>query len=291
MIEPKFHFAFLGTGTSGGIPFLRCECSTCKPILKDKNKQKMRMSAIIFLEDGHNILIDCGTDIRKELLKAKVDHIDAVIMTHAHADHMHGLHDLRRFAIAQKQEIPIYCGEDVVKNIDLKFYNDFHNESQEENSEDKKQIHQTKEKMKKYFDIHILYEGVSQEFNLFGLKFTTIPVMHGKLPILGYKFGHYAYITDAKFIPPKGYNVLTDIDVFIINTLEEHLHPTHFSFHDSLEAIAKVHPKIAYLIHPSHTSSHEEIQQWFDTRKKEFEETKDIPIIVTSDFLSCDYKN
>ena len=298
---PKFHFQFLGTGTSAGIPFLHCSCKNCVAIAKDKSKHKMRMSAIIYLEDGHNILIDCGTDIRRELLCAKVDHIDAIIMTHAHADHLHGLHDLRRFSIAQKEEIPLYCDKDVCRNLNLKYYNDVTDESAYDNmhsssdntlnNEQSSNVQQS-EKIKKYFDVHELDATKSQEFVLFGLKFTTIPIMHGKLPIIGYKFDNFVYITDAKTISNESYQIIksTKVTVYIINTLNEDEHPTHFTFEQTLQSISIVQPEIAYLIHPSHKSTHEEIGEWFKVHQQQYDAIKNIPIIVTKDYMQVNYK-
>ena len=288
--SPKFRLQFLGTGTSAGSPILHCECPTCLPLLKDKSKHKLRMSAIIYLEDGHNILIDCGTDIRRELLREHVDHIDSIIFTHGHADHLHGFHDIRRYSIAQKKPIPIYCDQLVYQNIQDRYENDISDEDKSSTNDSNEQ-HQ-KEKKRKYFDIHVLDVHQSQTFELFGLKFTTIPIMHGKLPIIGYKFANFIYITDAKFISDESFQIInsTKVEVLIINTLEENHHPTHFCFEESLETISKIKPKIAYLIHPSHIQSHQQIQDYFDKNKNKYASTKNIPIILTVDRLQCDYK-
>ncbi|EAY01867.1 metallo-beta-lactamase superfamily protein [Trichomonas vaginalis G3] len=246
----------LGTGTSGGIPFVNCDCPTCTST--DPRDKRYRTCGILKISNGKNVLIDCGTDIRKCLLREGITHIEGIIISHCHADHVHGLPDLVKFY--NGHPIPIYCNDVCGKQLKGKY-------STLVEGDDRK------------FDVNI----TTSPFKLCDVTFTPVPIMHGKLPIFGYRFGNATYITDCKTIPNDSYKIIDGSEILVINTLANTDHETHLSYEQSLAEIRKIKPKVAYLVHMTHTHNHEFIQNYFDTNKQEFPETKNIEIIEAVD--------
>ena len=221
--------AFLGTGTSTGIPQIGCTCSVCTST--DPRDSRLRTSAIVEIE-GKNILIDCGPDFRQQMLRFHIKRIDAVLVTHIHYDHTGGIDDLRPFG--ENGTVPIYLEPSVAEGI--------------------------RNRLPYCFADH-RYPGVPniclQEIGLSpflieGIEIVPIRVMHYKLPILGYRIGRFAYITDALTIPESEYEKLKDIDVLVVNALRKKPHLSHQTLADALRIIDRVGPREAYLVHMSH---------------------------------------
>ncbi len=222
---------FLGTGTSQGVPVLTCQCSVCKS--DDKRDVRLRTSLHIEV-NNQSFVIDAGPDFRTQMLRQNIQKLDAVLLTHAHHDHIAGLDDVRAYNFSQKKDMPVYG------NIS------------------------TLEVIKKYFDYAFAikkYPGVPQfelktiehlPFSINGVRIIPIPVKHGKLSILGYRFDNLAYITDANIIPESSINLLQGLDVLIINSLRNEKHHSHFTLNQALDVIKLTKPNYAYLTHISH---------------------------------------
>ena len=226
----------LGTGTSNGIPVIGCDCAVCRST--DHRDRRTRTSALVRLGE-HNLLIDTATELRSQAIANGVRRVDAVLMTHAHADHTGGFDDLRRFNELQGQHIPVYANSHTSSMLRERYAYTF---------TDMFPFYGGKPDL-------ILHE-IDGPFHLFGDEIIPVPVLHGRLPITGFRFGDLAYITDAKEIPPGSLDLLHGLDVLVLNGLRERSHPTHFSFSEAVEVVHAVRPHRAYLVHLSHETSH-----------------------------------
>jgi len=191
-----------------------------------------------------NIVIDTGPDFRYQMLRENVDHIDAILMTHSHKDHIAGLDDVRAFNYAQQQPISIYANADTLEALEREFY---------------------------YAFSSVKYPGVPQldlieiqplnPFSLFGEEIIPFDVLHFKMPVLGFRIGKFAYITDAKTVPQNSLEALEGVEVLVVNALQEAPHISHFTLAEALQFIDRVNPKVAYLTHISHRfGTHDYIQ-------------------------------
>ena len=231
---------FLGTGTSNGIPVIGCECAVCRS--QDPKDTRTRTSAVIRTGDS-TFLIDTATELRAQALATGLSHVDAVLMTHAHADHTGGFDDLRRFNEIQQQHLPVYADPTTAAVLRERYAYTF---------VDAFSFYGGKP------DLHL--HEVSGPFDVLGQHIVPIPVHHGRLPISGYRIGDLAYVTDAKTIPDESLKLLKGLDILVLNGLREREHPTHLSFSEAIEVIQKVSPRRAYLVHLSHETSHERAQ-------------------------------
>lgn len=222
---------FLGTGTSTGVPQIGCRCEVCTS--NDPRDKRFRTSVLI--EEAHTcMLIDCGPDFRTQIMQNYRDKLDAVLITHEHFDHVGGLDDLRPYCYPDG--LDIYAEQYVVDHI--------------------------KQRIPYCFAEHP-YPGVPQfhmheislsPFNVGSLSIVPIRIMHYLLPIVGYRIGNMAYITDMKTIPEEEYEKLKGLDVLIINALGWREHRSHQNIPQALTQIACIAPKEAYLIHMSHNA-------------------------------------
>lgn len=231
---------FLGTGTSNGIPVIGCECAVCRS--DDPRDKRTRTSAVI-RTGGATFLIDTATELRAQALATGLSHVDAVLMTHGHADHTGGFDDLRRFNEIQQKHLPVYADPTTASVLSDRYAYTF---------VDAFSFYGGKP------DLHL--HEVSGPFEALGQHITPIPVLHGRLPISGYRIGNLAYVTDAKTIPESSLELLTGLDVLVLNGLREREHPTHLSFGEAVDIIQKVTPRRAFLVHLSHETSHEKAQ-------------------------------
>lgn len=223
---------FLGTGTSTGIPQIGCDCPTCTST--DPHDRRLRASAIVTLDNGRKLLIDCGPDFREQILRAGAPELEALLVTHSHYDHVGGIDDLRPYCRGGRH-FPTYCTADVAEDL--------------------------RERNPWSFAKH-LYPGVptfeiheitpATPFTVAGVEVVPIPVMHAKLPIVGYRFGALAYITDCKTMPEESYALLKGVDTLVINALRQKEHGSHISLDEALAIIERIKPRQAYLTHMSH---------------------------------------
>ena len=221
----------LGTGTSQGIPVMGCGCEVC--VSTNPKDQRLRTSVLLEIADK-NILIDCGPDFRQQMLRLNVQHIDAVLITHEHQDHIAGLDELRSYIFKQNKPMPIYAEERVVTNIKYRFPYAF--------SKNPYPGAPT-------FAMHHIRSG---DLHIEGVEVEAIRVQHGKLPILGFRFGNFAYLTDLNGIPEESMALLQNLDVLVLDALHHRPHHSHYNVHQALEVIDELKPEKAYLTHISH---------------------------------------
>ena len=222
----------LGVGSSAGTPVVGCSCATCTSM--DTRNQRTRCSSLITLDSGENILIDTGPDLRIQSLREDIKRVDAVLYTHTHADHLHGIDDLRAFCVLQRKQIPLYAKQDAVEHITQKFGYTLRAPSD-------------------FWEMPVLRaETVDAPFELFGIKITPIPVLHGKSHIFGYRVGNMAYMTDVSQIPESSFALLQGLDIVLLDCLREAAHPTHINIEQSLAYLGRINAKQSYMIHMTH---------------------------------------
>lgn len=221
---------FLGTGTSTGVPQVMCNCPTCQS--RDEHDKRLRCSAMVTYK-GKNILIDCGPDFRQQMLQQGSPMLEALLVTHSHYDHVGGVDDLRPYC-AMGDGFPIYCRPDVAGDLRDRV---------------------------PYCFAEAPYPGVpafnitevtTKPFQVADLEVVPLPVMHHRLPIIGFKMENLAYITDAKTIPDSTLELIRGVDTLVINALRLKDHHSHMNLQQALDVIAEVKPRIAYLTHFSH---------------------------------------
>ncbi len=234
---------FLGTGISQGVPIIGCDCEICSsPDVRDK---RLRTSALLQI-NGKNVLFDTGADFRQQMLREHITNIDAVLFTHEHRDHTGGLDELRPMTWAREAPIPIYAEQRVLEYLNAAFP-------------------------------HILGKGKypggarlkeykigEQPFFVDGVgEVIPIRVTHFEnLPILGYRIGDFAYITDCKHIDKKNVDKLRGVKILVLNALGRNEHPSHLSLSEALEIISELHPERAFLTHIGHKMGlYEEVQK------------------------------
>jgi len=228
----SIELTILGAGSSAGTPVIGCECSTCKSN-NPKNK-RTRCSSLVTLGNGKNILIDTSPDLRFQALRESITSIDAVLFTHHHADHCHGIDDLRAFCQMHKKQIPIYANPFVMNELNKKF-------------------NYAMVEPKGFWEIPVLKpHAIKDTFELFDYMITPIPVMHGRGEILGYRIGNLAYITDVSEIPDKSLKLLDGLEVLLLDCLRFKPHFTHFGFDQSVEVASKINATDTYFIHMTH---------------------------------------
>lgn len=233
---------FLGTGTSHGIPVIGCHCPVCTS--SDPHDKRYR-SSILIQKGNTSVVIDTGYEFRLQALRAGIEHLDAVLYTHSHSDHLMGLDDLRVFTGDAK--LPVYSTSSVLDSIESVFPYAFHD---------------------------MPYKGVPRlerravaehsSFTVGNLEFTVIPVMHGCMRIAGYRFGKCAYITDVSdmlFDENDGY--LDGIDILIIGALRDKPHWSHFTFSQAVKNAKHIGAKHVYFTHINHATSYSEINMRF----------------------------
>lgn len=229
-MEPTtLEIEFLGTGTSTGVPMLRCLCPVC--MSADPRDKRLRTSAIVRYQ-GARILIDCGPDFRTQMLRASDDNLDAVLLTHIHFDHVAGLDDLRAYCF--ERPMPLYARADVLMNLHKRIPYCFAENPYPGVPQ---------------FEEHVIDDDTP--FLVDGVRVEPIPVMHYKLPILGFRIGPLAYITDAKTIDNKVVKSLTGVPLLVINSLRVGEHMSHMCLAETLDIIRRVKPGRSLLIHMS----------------------------------------
>lgn len=220
---------FLGTGTSTGVPEIGCSCEVCTS--PDKRDGRLRTSVLVEVE-GKRLLLDCGPDFRWQMIQNKTYRLDAVLISHEHYDHVGGLDDLRPFC--REGGISVFAEDYVAEAIQTRIPYVF--------------------RQHKYPGVPNLelHKISTEPFVAAGVPVIPIRVMHGKLPILGYRIGNMAYLTDVKYLLEEEYAKLEGLELLILTALRTGSHPTHQSLDEALEMVERIRPKETYLIHMSH---------------------------------------
>src|SRR5579863_1143769 len=237
MSQPAVKITVLGSGTSVGVPTIGCHCSVCSST--DPRDNRLRPSILVSY-DGHNVLIDTTPDFRTQALRAGIDRLDAVIFTHSHADHIMGLDDVRPFNFRQKGQIPIYASAETMNALRRCFRYIWEEGPRETN------IPQ--------LDARVL-DG--SPFEVLGLEFLPIPILHGPQTIYGFRFGDAAYLTDHSEIPEASMEKLRGLDVLFLDALRYKPHPTHSTVDRSRQTVERLAPRRAFFTHICHDLGHE----------------------------------
>ncbi len=226
---------FLGTGTSRGIPVIGCECRVCR----SDNVRNRRLRCSALLEADVTVLIDTSSDFRQQMLAHQVKRLDAVVYTHHHADHVLGMDDLFPLTARTSKALPVYADPQTMGELKITFRHMFNNSG---------------------------YGGVARiepneimgPFSLGSLQFEPIRLFHGKMPILGFRVGGFAYLTDVSHIPEESFARLDALQFLVLDGLRYRPHPTHFSIGQAVEAARRIGANRTLLIHMSHDVDHEE---------------------------------
>lgn len=230
---------FLGTGTSTGVPQLRCGCQTC--VSTDARDRRLRSSALVEV-DGKRILIDCGPDFREQMFRhgcrSVDDRLDALLLTHQHYDHVGGIDDLRPYCAQDDMKesgFPVYCQKDVARDLRARLPYSFSEHPYPGVPR---------------FDLREI--SPYESFDVAGIKVLPVEVNHYLLEIIGFRIARLGYITDAKAVPDKTIDALKGVDTLVINALRRKSHVSHITLDEALEIITRVNPRVAYLTHISH---------------------------------------
>src|SRR3984893_12949822 len=227
----------LGSGTSMGVPSLACHCRVCTS--KDPHDNRLRPS-LLLSRNGQNVVIDTTPDFRQQALRAGLDRLDAILLTHAHADHILGFDDIRPFNIRQKSSLPVYSTEETFRVIRRAFAYVFDDAPTQSTIPS--------------VDLHV----VNGPFELMGIPIVPVPLLHGDLEVLGFRFGRAAYLTDFSSLPESSAALLTDLDDLIIDALRDIPHPMHQTVEQALALVEKLKPRRAWFTHIAHDLAHAE---------------------------------
>jgi phosphoribosyl 1,2-cyclic phosphate phosphodiesterase len=237
---------FLGTGTSFGVPVIGCRCATCTS--GDPRDRRTRHGALLE-EDGRVLLVDTPPELRLQLVAAGVRAVDAVWYTHVHADHVHGVDDLRVFSERSARPLPVWASEQDAAVLAARFAYVFD-----------ASVRPMEGTSKPEAELHCFraYEPVE----VAGFRITPLPVPHGHVKVHGFRTGALGYVTDGKMLPPRTFQALQGVRVLVLNALWfGNPHPTHFSVEEACEAAARVGAEETYLTHLSHRASHAELER------------------------------
>ncbi|CAM1347312.1 MBL fold metallo-hydrolase [Tenacibaculum insulae] len=240
--KKQIRITFLGTGTSTGIPMITSKHPVA--LSKDPRDKRLRSSVVISWDDV-NYVIDCGPDFRQQMIREEIESINGILFTHEHADHIAGLDEIRPYCF-QMGAVPIFASERVLKALEKRF--DY--------------IFKTENRYPSAPKVAATTISHHNNFIFEGVTVTPIEVLHGDLPILGYRFNDVAYVTDIKTISVKEKKKLLNLDVLVVTGLRKEPHTTHFNLDEALSFIAELNPKKAYLTHISELLGfHEEVSK------------------------------
>lgn len=229
---------FLGTGTSAGVPMIGCHCPVCSS--PDPRDRRTRTS-VVLTYGSTRVLIDSTPELRLQCCSYGVDHIDAVVYTHGHADHIMGLDDLRRFNALRGGSLDIWADDATHRTLHQCFGYAFREPPAE----------------LKVFRPHLERRTITGPFEIGGQTWTPVPLLHGTMPVLGFRVGDVAYCTDVSEIPEPSYALLQGLDVLVLDALQYKKHPTHFTVDEALAVVERLKPRQTWFTHIAHALAHE----------------------------------
>lgn len=232
---------FLGTGTSQGVPLIACECEVCR----SQNPKDKRLRTSIHIDyEGTSIIVDSGPDFRQQCLRADIRRLDALLFTHGHKDHTAGFDDIRAYNYVERKDVDVYLDERVEQILKKDF---------------------------DYVFADFKYPGVPQArlhvfenkpFQIKNVPIMPIEVLHYRLPVFGFRIDNFTYLTDVNYIPPEEMEKIKGTEYLVLTALRKEKHISHFTLQESLDIIAELKPKKAYLTHISHQLGlHDEVSK------------------------------
>ena len=236
---------FLGTGTSFGVPQLGCHCEVCRSA--DPRDRRTRVGAVVETKGGTRLLLDTPPELRLQLVSAGIDRVDAVLYTHEHADHTHGIDDLRAITVRRAAPIPIYGPRETLEHLALRFPYIFDEAVRPQPGTSKP-------------------EGTAipmapwESVRVGDAEVTALPVPHGGMTVFAYRIGALAYVTDAKDVPEDVIARLRGVRVLVLNALFRTAHPTHLSFPEAIEMARVIGAERTYLTHLTHDNLHADLE-------------------------------
>jgi len=230
---------FLGTGTSHGIPMIGCRCEVCTS--NDPHDRRTRAS--ILIQRGERaLLVDTTPELRLQCVACGVARVDAVLFTHQHADHIVGLDDLRRFNALQQASLPCYGSKHTLDVLRRMFPYAFADDPEYPSAKP-----------------HLTLHPIDGPFELFGMPVVPVPLWHGRLPILGYRVGRFAYCTDCSRIPEESIERLGGLDVLVLDALRRRPHPTHMNLDQAVATAHRIGARRTFFTHIAHELMHEAV--------------------------------
>jgi phosphoribosyl 1,2-cyclic phosphate phosphodiesterase len=229
----------LGSGTSHGVPMIGCPCRVCRS--SDPHDRRTRPSIYVEVDEGPAVLVDASTDLREQALTLGVTRVDAILVTHSHADHVMGMDDVRRFNVLKGGEIPLFASPATCRELRRIFQYVFEPPSQKGGGLPQLALHE-----------------IDGPFGVGLLRVQPVPLLHGTLPILGFRMGGFAYLTDASAIPDQAWPLLEGLDVLVLNALRHRPHPTHFSLAEAVAVAERLEARQTWFTHICHDLPHAE---------------------------------
>jgi phosphoribosyl 1,2-cyclic phosphate phosphodiesterase len=236
---------FLGTGTSFGVPQIGCRCAVCRS--PDPRDKRTRVGAAVETDGGAVVLVDTPPELRLQLIRADIDRVDAVLYTHGHADHTHGIDDLRAITARRNIHLPMYGSPDTLADLARKFAYIF--------DDDIRPLPGTTKPQGRAIAI-----AAGETVRIADVDVTAVPVPHGPVTVFAYRIGPLAYVTDAKSLPDDAVALLRGARVLVLNALFRRPHPSHLSLPEALDAAAAVGAERTYLTHLTHDNFHADLE-------------------------------
>ena len=228
---------FLGTGTSAGVPVIACDCATCRS--DDPRDKRWRPSLALAFDDGTSVLVDASPDLRAQALRFHLTRVDAILLTHAHADHVLGLDDVRIYNFRQGGAIPCYGAARTLARVRRMFDYVFDPATPKGGGLPQ-----------------LALRELAGPFSLGGATIIPVPLLHGTLPVLGFRIGAFAYLTDCNAIPDASWPLLDDLDVLVLDALRHKVHRTHFTVEQAVEAARRIGARRTLFTHMTHDLPH-----------------------------------